>query len=96
MIIIRILSHIGFPRLRVLSCQVLESDAMARVLAPQLCSRSRFGGVRVTFIRILQYGGGVQGEGRTWTWMNLDDLERPSGSHYRKLQKVHLLSFCRR
>ena len=43
MIIIRILSYIGLPRLRVLSCQVVENDAMARVLASKLYSRSRFG-----------------------------------------------------
>ena len=56
-IIIRIFSYTVFPRLRILSCQVVENDGMARVLAPQLCSRSSFGGVIVIIIRIFSYTG---------------------------------------
>ena len=41
--------------LSILSCLVIESDAMAAVLAPKVCSRSRFRGVRVIIICILSY-----------------------------------------
>ena len=43
--------------IRILSCLVIESDAMAAVLAPKVCSRSRFGGLIVIIIRILSYIG---------------------------------------
>ena len=54
-VIIRVFSYTGFPRLRILSCQVVENDGLARVWAPKLCSRSRFERVRVLFTEILPY-----------------------------------------
>ena len=65
MIIIRVLSYVAFRRLRILSCQVFENDDMAAVLAPELCSRSSFRGVRVPIIRNLPYKDGLLAEGLT-------------------------------
>ena len=60
-IITRVFSYMGFHRPRILRGQVVENGDMAAVLAPQVCSRSSFTGVRVPSVRILPYKGALLG-----------------------------------
>ena len=65
-IITRVFSCMTLLRLCILLGLDIENDDMAAVLAPELCSRSSFRGVRVPIIRNLPYKEGLLDESATW------------------------------